>query len=68
VPRKVIRKERGVFEKVAGSDIWWIQYKVDGVEHILPRPHPRLPSNRSIRPAPLYLHPPRTAHPAEQLR
>ncbi|MFY9938754.1 MAG: hypothetical protein WAK33_17880, partial [Silvibacterium sp.] len=33
MPRKVIRKERGVFEKVPGSDIWWIRYKVDGVEH-----------------------------------
>jgi hypothetical protein len=24
MPRKVVRKERGVFEKVPGSDIWWI--------------------------------------------
>jgi integrase len=33
MPRKVVRKERGVFEKVPGSDIWWIRFKVDGVEH-----------------------------------
>jgi hypothetical protein len=33
MPRKVVRKERGVFEKVPGSDIWWIRYKVAGVEH-----------------------------------
>jgi hypothetical protein len=31
--RKVVRKERGVFEKVPGSDIWWIRYYVDGHEH-----------------------------------
>jgi len=34
MPRKVVRKERGVFEKVPGSDIWWIRFKVDGVEHL----------------------------------
>jgi len=33
MPRKVVRKERGVFEKVPGSGIWWIRLKVDGVEH-----------------------------------
>jgi len=33
MPRKVVRKERGVFEKVPGSDIWWIRFKVAGVEH-----------------------------------
>jgi hypothetical protein len=33
MPRKVIRKERGIFEKVPGSGIWWIRFKVDGVEH-----------------------------------
>lgn len=33
MPRKVVRKERGVFEKIAGSDIWWIRYKVQGIEH-----------------------------------
>jgi hypothetical protein len=33
MPRKVVRKERGVFEKVPGSDIWWIRFKVNGVEH-----------------------------------
>jgi len=32
MPRKrVVRKERGVFEKVPGSDIWWIRYKVDSM-------------------------------------
>lgn len=31
--RRVVRKERGVFEKVPGSEIWWIRYKVNGVEH-----------------------------------
>ncbi|GAC1420251.1 MAG: site-specific integrase [Acidobacteriaceae bacterium] len=33
MPRKVVRKERGIFEKVPGSDIWWIRFKVAGVEH-----------------------------------
>jgi hypothetical protein len=33
MPRKVIRKERGVFEKVPGSGIWWIRFKAAGVEH-----------------------------------
>ena len=33
--RKVVRKERGVFEKVPGSDIWWIRFKVDGVDRSL---------------------------------
>jgi hypothetical protein len=33
MPRKVVRKERGVFEKVPGSNIWWIRFKVAGVEH-----------------------------------
>src|SRR5260370_256606 len=33
MPRKVVRKERGVFEKVPGSDSWWIRFKVAGVEH-----------------------------------
>jgi hypothetical protein len=28
--RKVVRKERGVFGKVPGSEIWWIRYYVDG--------------------------------------
>ncbi len=31
--RKVVRKERGVFEKEPGSDIWWIRFSADGVEH-----------------------------------
>jgi hypothetical protein len=33
MPREVVRKERGVFEKVPGSDIWWIRFKVAGVQH-----------------------------------
>jgi hypothetical protein len=33
MPRRVVRKERGVFEKVPGSDIWWIRFKVIGVAH-----------------------------------
>lgn len=32
MPRKVVRKERGIFEKEPGSGIWWIRYKIDGVE------------------------------------
>jgi integrase len=32
MPRKVVRKERGVFEKEPGSDIWWIRYYIDGRE------------------------------------
>ena len=30
--RKIERKERGVFEKEPGSDIWWIRYYIDGRE------------------------------------
>ena len=33
MPRRVVRKERGVFEKEPGSDIWWIRFKDAGVEH-----------------------------------
>jgi hypothetical protein len=33
MPRKVVRKARGVFEKEPASDIWWIRYKINGVEH-----------------------------------
>ena len=33
MPRKVLRKERGIFDKVPSSGIWWIRFKVDGVEH-----------------------------------
>lgn len=33
MPRKITRKERGLFEKVAGSGVWWIRYKVQGVTH-----------------------------------
>jgi len=31
--RKVVSKERGVFEKEPGSNIWWIRFKANGVEH-----------------------------------
>jgi hypothetical protein len=31
MPRKVLRKERGIYEKVPGFGIWWIRFKVDGV-------------------------------------
>jgi len=27
MPRKVVLKERGVFEKEPGSNIWWIRSK-----------------------------------------
>src|SRR5215469_5247836 len=27
------KKERGVYEKVPGSGIWWIRYKTSGIEH-----------------------------------
>jgi integrase len=33
MPRKIEKKERGVFEKEPGSDIWWIRYHADGREH-----------------------------------
>ncbi|HEX4285907.1 MAG TPA: hypothetical protein VHZ28_12500 [Terracidiphilus sp.] len=33
MPRKVVRKERGVVEKEARSDIWWIRFKDARVEH-----------------------------------
>lgn len=32
MPRKSTKKERGVFEKDPGSDIWWIRYTIDGRE------------------------------------
>jgi hypothetical protein len=32
MPRKIEKKERGVFEKDPGSDIWWIRYYIDGRE------------------------------------
>src|SRR5271170_1764347 len=32
MPRKLERKERGVFEKEPGSDIWWIRYYIEGRE------------------------------------
>ena len=31
--RRTPKKERGVFERVPDSGIWWIRYKVGGVEH-----------------------------------
>jgi site-specific recombinase XerD len=33
VPRKIEKKERGVFEKIPGSGIWWVRYYIDGREH-----------------------------------
>ena len=32
MPRKVVRKERGISEKEPGSGIWWVRYKIDGIE------------------------------------
>jgi site-specific recombinase XerD len=32
MPRKIEKKERGVFEKGPGSGIWWIRYYIDGRE------------------------------------
>jgi site-specific recombinase XerD len=32
MPRKIEKKERGVFEKEPGSEIWWIRYYIDGRE------------------------------------
>ena len=32
MPRKVIKKEKGIFEKEPGSDIWWVRYYIDGRE------------------------------------
>lgn len=32
MPAKKPKKERGVFEKIPGSGIWWIRYKTAGVE------------------------------------
>ena len=32
MPRRSTKKERGVFEKDPGSDIWWIRYTIDGRE------------------------------------
>ncbi len=33
MPRRIEKRERGVYEKEPGSDIWWIRYKVDGTLH-----------------------------------
>jgi integrase len=32
MPRKIAKKERGLFEKVPGSGIWWIRYEIAGIE------------------------------------
>jgi len=32
MPRKIEKKERGVFEKDPGSGIWWIRYYINGRE------------------------------------
>jgi hypothetical protein len=32
MPRRTTKKERGVFEKDPGSEIWWIRYTIDGRE------------------------------------
>jgi hypothetical protein len=32
MPRKVVRKEQGIFEEEPGSGIWWVRYKIDGIE------------------------------------
>ncbi len=29
MPRKVTKKEKGIFEKEPGSDIWWVRYYID---------------------------------------
>jgi hypothetical protein len=33
MPRRIPKKERGVFERVPDSGNWWIRYKVADVEH-----------------------------------
>lgn len=33
MPRKIEKKERGIYEKIPGSGIWWIRYHADGREH-----------------------------------
>ena len=32
MPRKVTKKEKGIFEKESGSDVWWVRYYIDGWE------------------------------------
>ena len=32
MPRKIAKKERGLFERVPGSGIWWIRYEIAGIE------------------------------------
>jgi site-specific recombinase XerD len=32
MPRRIEKKERGIFEKAPGSGVWWIRYYVDGIE------------------------------------
>ena len=31
--RKIEKKERGIYEKIPGSGVWWIRYHADGREH-----------------------------------
>jgi integrase len=33
MPRRIERKERGIFEKEPDSGVWWIRYYADGREH-----------------------------------
>ncbi len=34
MPRKIEKKQRGVYEREPGSDIWWIRYHdAEGLEH-----------------------------------
>jgi integrase len=33
MPRRVVKKERGVFEKPKGSGVWWINFYVDSKQH-----------------------------------
>jgi len=32
MPSKIAKEERGLFEKVPGSGIWWIRYEIAGIE------------------------------------
>jgi hypothetical protein len=31
MPRKITKKETGVYEKEPGSGVWWIRFKSNGV-------------------------------------
>jgi len=33
MPRALKKKERGVYERITGSGVWWIRYKQDGIDH-----------------------------------